>query len=80
MAKLETIFDHNPTDKELMRWGGRENFDYFKDRGFDILADADTNYYMIGLLYKSRGDVKMAQKYLSKIKSKGMLSTLVEDF
>jgi hypothetical protein len=29
MAKLETIFDHNPTDKELMRWGGRENFDYF---------------------------------------------------
>ena len=21
--KIETIFDHNPTDKELMRWGGK---------------------------------------------------------
>ncbi|MBR5971297.1 MAG: hypothetical protein IK017_01430 [Paludibacteraceae bacterium] len=79
-SKKETIFDHNPTDEELKRWGGRETFEYFNSKGIDILSDDDSNYYMIGILYASRGDDKTAEKYFSKIKHKKMLSTLVEDF
>ena len=79
-SKKETIFDHNPTDEELKRWGGREQFEKAERYGTDILSDDDSNYYMIGILYASRGDNKTAEKYFSKIKHKKMLSTLVEDF
>jgi hypothetical protein len=82
MAKIETIFDHNPTDEELMRWGGPEAFEYFKSKGIDFTdpVHEDSNYYMIGLLYASRGDRETARKYFSRIKHRDMLSTLTEDF
>ena len=46
---METIFDHNPSDLELKRWGGRESFEYFANRGVDQFSCADSNYYMIGM-------------------------------
>lgn len=77
---METIFDHNVTDKELKRFGGREAFEKAKRYGVDLLGDKDTNFYQIGILYASRGDRKKANKYWSKIKDKRMLTTLVQDF
>ena len=32
---METIFDHNVTDEELKRFGGREAYDYFASKGID---------------------------------------------
>ena len=34
---METIFDHNPTDYELTRFGGRKKFDVFKSIGFELV-------------------------------------------
>ena len=77
---METIFDHNPSDLELKRWGGRESFEYFANRGVDQFSCADSNYYMIGMLYAGRGDKETANKYFDKIKDRSMLITLMEDF
>lgn len=77
---METIFDHNVTDNELKRFGGREAYDYFASKGIDLCADSDTNYYQIGILYAGRGDMNKAHEYWTKIIDKGMLSTLVQDF
>lgn len=65
-----------------MRWGGKEAFEYFRKNGIDFTKPIfeDSNYFMIGLLYSSRGDEETARKYFSKIKHKDMLSTLAEDF
>ena len=78
MGKLETVFDHNPTDLELKRFGGREWFEQAKEYGVEL--DEDENYYQIGLLYSGRGDYNTAKKYFEKIKDKSMLKTLIEDF
>ena len=75
---METLFDHNPTDYELTRFGGREQFDFYKSIGFE--CSQDDNYYMIGLLYAGRGDDKTAAKYFNKIKNRKLLVTLMEDF
>lgn len=77
---METIFDHNVTDEELKRFGGRAAYDYFASKGIDLFADSDTNFYQIGILYAGRGDMKKANEYWSRIKDKSMLSTLVQDF
>lgn len=75
---METIFDHNPTDEELMRFGGREHFE--KDKKYGIVPSADSNYYMIGMLYAMRKDYYKANRYWHKIKDKSILSTLVQDY
>ena len=77
---METIFDHNPTDKELKRFGGRESFEFFKSHGIDEFSCADNNWYMIGLLYAGRGNYNKANEYFSKIENKELLSTLMQDF
>lgn len=77
---METIFDHNPTDKELKRFGGRESFDFFASKGIDEFSCADNNWYMIGMLYAGRGNLDKANLYFSKIENKEMLSTLIQDF
>ncbi len=77
---METIFDHNVTEEELKRFGGRDAYDFFASKGIDLCADSDTNFYQIGILYANRGDMKKANEYLSKIQDKRILSTLVQDF
>lgn len=75
---METIFDHNPTDLELKRFGGREHLKKCKKHGIE--RSSDTQYYMIGLLYSMRGDKDKANDYWSRIENKEMLKTLIEDF
>lgn len=77
---METVFDHNVTEDELKRFGGREAFEKAKRYGVDLLSDRDTNFYQIGILYAGRGDEEKANEYWSKIKDKKLLSTLVQDF
>ena len=77
----ETIFDYNPTDAELGRWGGRESFDFSIEHGVFVLFTSRNNrLYMLGLLFSMRGDNEKGNEYFSKITNKSMLSTLVEDF
>ena len=76
---METIFDHNPTDEELKRFGGREAFQWAKDNGIDLFKSSDDNNYQIGMLYSMRGDKTKANQYWSKIEHKEMLATLVQD-
>lgn len=77
---METIFDHNPTDRELKRWGGRESFEYFEKRGINQFADSDTNNYMIAILYAGRGDYETSKKYKAKIKDPSMVQAFTPDF
>ena len=77
---IETIFDHNPTDRELKRWGGREAFEKAVEYGVDLFARPDNNWYMIGMLYAGRGDYEKANEYWSRMEDKSALVTLVQDF
>lgn len=77
---METIFDYNPTDEELKRFGGRKQFEWYKKLGFEPYSHPDDANYALGLLFSMRGDKKKANEYWAKIKHKEILSTLVEDF
>lgn len=78
---METIFDHNPTDEELMRFGGRKILEEsIKKYGIEFLSNSDDSCYMIGLLYCIRKDYKKAKTYFDRIKKRSMLNTLVQDF
>ena len=75
---METIFDHNPTDKELMRFGGRENLLKFTEKG--LYEIEDNRLYHLGLLFSGRKDYEKANSYFDKIEDRSLLKTLVQDF
>lgn len=77
---METIFDYNPTDEELKRFGGREQFEWYRKLRFDPFSNEDNANYALGLLFSMRGNKKRANEYWAKINDKTILSTLVEDF
>ena len=77
---METIFDFNPTDKELKRFGGREQFEKAKKYGIDPFGDEDTNNYQLGLLFSMRGNKEKAEHYWNQLKNKNILKTLIQDF
>lgn len=77
---IETIFDHNPTDLELKRFGGKGCFEYWLNKGINIYDDPDNCNFHLGLLFSMRGDDKKANEYWSKIEHKEMLDVLVQDF
>ena len=77
----ETIFDYNPTDAELGRWGGRITFDKcFEYKIYVTFTSRDNRLYMLGLLFSMRGDYEKGNEYFSQIEDRDMLHTLVEDF
>ncbi len=76
---METIFDHNVTEKELARFGGKEFFEKAEKYGIDVFKNEDDANYYIGLLYSIRGNRKKAQEYLDKVKSTELLKTIVQD-
>ncbi|MBR4266053.1 MAG: hypothetical protein IKQ46_08380 [Bacteroidales bacterium] len=78
---MKTIFDFNPTDEELARFGGRKTYEEGKKNGLDITNPiwSDANYYQIGVLLSMRGDKAMADMYFSKIKDKRILRSLWQD-
>ena len=79
MKKIETIFDHDVTDVELTRFGGKEMFEWLKEHGHEPYTSQDDAYYAIGLLYAGRGDYQKAKKYFEIIENKRLLTTLVQD-
>ncbi len=75
---METIFDHNVTEKEL-----RDIFDLdvkTKEEYLSLIStniegfiepyDQDDCYVTIALLYNKRGDKKKADEYIEKIEDK----------
>ena len=76
---METIFDHDVTDEELIRFGGKEYFEKAKMYGIDPYKYEDDANYAIGLLYSMRGNKQKAKEYLDKVKSIDLLRTLVQD-
>ena len=59
LTKLETIFNHNPTEKELRQLTGRViDKEYYIKR-----FDEDYFFYDIYQLYLIRGNKKTAEKY-----------------
>lgn len=76
---METIFDYNPTEEELQRFGGMKQFEFCKKLlGAYYIYEDDANYHL-GLLFSMRGDKERAKSYFAKIKKKEMLSTLMVD-
>ena len=74
---METIFDHNPTDEELKRFGGKEVVEDLIAKGYYTEDDAN---YQLGILFSMRKDLKKAEEYFSKIENKSMLDLLIQDF
>jgi hypothetical protein len=68
--KVETIFDHNPTEDELTMIGLHPWYPDYEEqvqRVKQLMEDADTpNYFNIGLLFDRRGDVGRAEEYFAK--------------
>lgn len=74
---METIFDYNPSDKEISRFGGLKSKNLLIN--FYKLSDDDRLYHL-GLLFSSRGDKERAKKYWEQMKDKTPLKALVTDF
>jgi len=76
---METIFDHNLTEKELKRFGlwqvPPEYTEIVKKHKCN-----DSRLYRLGLLYAMRKDLIEANEYWAQIKDRRLLSTLVQDF
>lgn len=77
---METIFDHNPTDEELKRFGGKESFEWLDKKGLPYFTCEDDANYHLGILFSMRKDFKKAEEYFSKIENKRMLDLLIQDF
>lgn len=77
---METIFDHNVTEKELTRFGGKEFFDKAEKYGINVFENEDDANYHIGLLYSMRGDKEKAQIYFDRIKNRELLTLLWQDY
>jgi hypothetical protein len=80
---METIFDYNPTELELRRFGiKREDGDYEKQLKWmkEMLAGFQSpEYYYLGLLFSMRGDDKRAAEYFAKA-TPGQRAILIQDF
>ena len=76
---METVFDHNPTDKELTRFGNF--FEASKRLGIDYTDEkyADQNYYQIGILYLMRKDKEKANEYFARMKNQEYVRTFWKD-
>ena len=75
---MKTIFDYNPTEEELKRFGGIDSLQWAIERG--LYENEDNINYHLGLLFAGRGDKVKANAYFSKVKNKDMLRTLMQDF
>ncbi len=76
---METIFDYNPTEEELQRFGGMKQFEFYKSvLGAYYIYEDDANYHL-GLLFSMRGDKAKAELYFAKIKDKERLKILWQD-
>jgi hypothetical protein len=72
---VESIFDYNPTEQELKRFGisrekekkhGRKYEDQIEDMKKVIAEVGLPEYFRIGILFSMRGDKKRAAEYFAK--------------
>ena len=76
---METIFDYNPTEEELQRFGGMRQFEFCKKLlGAYYIYEDDANYHL-GLLFSMRGDNEKSNEYFRKVKNKERLKILWQD-
>jgi hypothetical protein len=68
--KVETVFDYNPTEDELKRFGLSPRLPDYEQRFAgkqQLMAGADaSDYFIIGQLFYYRGDHERARKYFEK--------------
>lgn len=76
----ETIFDYNPTDAELKRFGGRERFAWLMEQNINLFEHDDDRYYCLALLFGGRKDKSRFLHYCSLIKNKSRLGVFMQDF
>ena len=77
---METIFNHNVTDEELKRFGGREYLEWVKAiQGDYFNSDDDANYFL-GILFSMRGDKEKAHFYWDKMVEKSRLQVFDQDY
>ena len=74
----ESIFDYNPTEEEMKRFGGLDCLLWAIGKGAYKIAD-NRNYHL-GLLFSMRGDKEKAISYFNQIEHKEMLKALMQDF
>jgi tetratricopeptide (TPR) repeat protein len=88
MKKVESIFDYDPTEQELRRFGlDRKTQGEHYDEGLALLKkvlsevdeDDEPEYYYLGLLFSMRGDTKRAEEYFAKAPY-NQQRLLVQDF
>jgi tetratricopeptide (TPR) repeat protein len=80
--KVESIFDYNPTERELVRFGVEHDGDgHYEERLAFLkeLLSKKTDYYYLGLLFSMRGDKKRAEEYFAKA-TYGQRQLLIQDF
>lgn len=77
---METIFDHNVTKEEMVRFVGPSDVeDAFKEGPSMYTSEDDANY-ALGILFSIRGNNEKAKYYFEKITDKELLQILWQDF
>lgn len=77
---METIFNHNPTDEELRRFGGRDCLEWIKSLQGDYYLNPDDANYHLGLLFSMRGDKLKANQYWKRMEDKSRLQFFGNDY
>jgi tetratricopeptide (TPR) repeat protein len=83
MEKVESIFDYNPTEQELRRFGIKKEYGRYEEQVKEYKEILERlnhpEYYVLGLLFSMRGDKKRAIEYFAKAPSYQQ-DLLIQDF
>ena len=77
---METIFDHNVSKEEMVRFVGPFNVEDAFVEGPSMYTSEDDANYALGILFSMRGDKEKAKQYFEKITNKEFLQILWQDF
>lgn len=77
---METIFDHNVTPEELVRFVGPYSVEEAFSKGPAMYTNENDANYALGILFSMRGDKEKAQIYFDRIKNRELLTQLWQDF
>ena len=77
---METIFDHNVTKEEMMRFVGPYDIEEAFAEGPSMYTNENDANYALGILFSMRDDKEKAKHYFEKITNKELLQILWQDF
>jgi len=77
---METIFDHNVTPEELVRFVGPYSVEEAFSKGPAMYTNENDANYALGILFSMRGDKEKAQIYFDRIKNKRITNTIMARF